>query len=203
MRIWSIQTLEAWEDMQAKGTLRAMRKHAACEDDFDDFFDRSYAWMMQQMTKRIGPAPTEDITPIWAWVFYGPKKPRPDLRRIAWHWGTRPPHFVMIEAEMPDDQVLVSHFDAFHGPLNNGYVPFDEAEDNRWDELHHTKGAITQEESDRLRLESWERIFTPEKFCIDYWGPGKPSLQGCMWELPMSAVVSTKIFRNRGYKPVA
>lgn len=197
MKIWSIQTLEAFDSLIDEGVLRAFKKHAMETSSGGGYeYPPEYEWMISQMEKRVGPAPKPGMTPLWAWAYYGPEKPRPDLRRLAWYWSDQNQDLVMIEAEIPDEKILVSDFDAFHAVMNKSYLPFNEMEDEKFD-----KKSLSKDKLDQAIQSSWDRIFDKDQLCENYWGPKRQrTLQACFWELHIAEVVETKRFKCRTRK---
>ena len=76
-------------------------------------FVEKYKWLIDQMEKRIGPAPDGVSYPVWAWYIQSWKHKKPDLRIERWANGPGNEQYVCIEVELPDDQVLLSDFDAW------------------------------------------------------------------------------------------
>jgi len=108
MRIWSIQSEEAWKHLNRHGCLEAKRHHS------ESAWTHAYEWMCDQLAERIGEPSHADAMPLWGWYQWaGATKKRPDLRFVRHHWGPEGNH-VMIECEFPDDQVLLSDHDAWH-----------------------------------------------------------------------------------------
>ena len=121
MRIWTIQTEAAWENFKERGVLRAGRAHQSKN------WPEAYAWIEEQLIRRVGPPPARNIAPLWGWYHWaGAAKKRPDLRAVRFHYGP-PGRYVLIECELPAQAVMLSDFQAWHIILNEGYVGLDEA----------------------------------------------------------------------------
>ena len=125
MKCYTIQKLKTWEEAQVKGYLTGN------EEVIDEDFLPSYKWMINQMEKRIENYNNE--FPIWLWL---------DTSNISFV-ELLEDEWVLLEAELNENEVLISHFDAWHYVLNNSSF---EEEDN----------SITKEES-------WEYIFDKDK----------------------------------------
>lgn len=203
MRIWSIQSEQAWEHLKRYGCLMARRDHRA-ED-----WSHAYDWMRDQLVRRIGAPPHDDVEPLWGWYQWGGKSKRPDLRFIRHHWGPEGNH-VLIECELPDDSVLLSDHDAWHCVLNDGYLALDEQKDSAHDSLRRTYerktshaklGTLAKRRLERLkrnRQESWELIFDLDALDNDYWGTmNSKSIQACFWKISLDHVKSCKPFTSR------
>ena len=165
MRLWTIQTIDAFNAFKDTGMLTANKQFIS-----KDFLP-AYNWMFEQMKKRIGLPPNNQINyPIWAWYQWnGDKARKPDLRYSA-HLpkGSKG---VCIEVDVPDSKVLLSDFDLFHYVLNYWYLPKSEDEDIFFDREIANSGLTIHDLQDfskesevinKLRnevKESWERIF--------------------------------------------
>lgn len=148
IRVWTIHPVAAWESFQRTGELRGSAQHA------EPYFRRAYEWLRGQMKKRL-PSYVGGW-PVWAWVRWSPESPRPDLRASG-HLphGT---HGVRIELLVPEERVLISDYELWHMVLNDSYLSWSEAEDERWC-ARAESGGVTAEVLQREKEASWERIF--------------------------------------------
>jgi hypothetical protein len=81
MRLWTIQTMAAWEALQQQGVLRGEKRFLWSGDDPGDEVLRAYDWLCEQMERRVGSRPLPETYPVWAWAQWkGRRQPRPDLR---------------------------------------------------------------------------------------------------------------------------
>src|SRR5437016_2513700 len=127
MRLWTIQTEEAWRQMQEMGCLRADAAY------MDQDFIQPYVWMAEQMERCIGPRPKGVEYPVWGWYQWaGENRARPDLRASAHLPKGR--RGVRIEFEIAGQLVLLSDFDLWHFPLNYWYLPASEQDDKAFEE---------------------------------------------------------------------
>jgi len=130
MKLWTIQTLEAWKELQSSGVLHTRQNQI---DDFHKDYLPSYKWMMEQMNVKIGIAPAKNLFPIWAWYQWdGKKRAKPDLRAIRWHHPVGE-HNVRIEFTCKDEFVLLSDYVLWHHVLNSWYLPKSEDDDNTFE----------------------------------------------------------------------
>ena len=114
MILWTIQPVEIYNLVIETGVYR-------CDPaliHLPEFAD-SYSWLAKQMTDRIGPAPAGVTFPVWAWYIMDGKRKKPDLRRERWTGGPGNEDFARIEIEVPDQDVLLSDFDAWGSILSN------------------------------------------------------------------------------------
>lgn len=193
VRLWTIQTIPAWETLQAAGVLRAEPRLA--EPDFA----AAYRWMVAQMRQRLPRPSFAAKTPLWAWYQYrGPDRPRPDLRKRS-HLpaGQRG---VRIEFELADELVLLSDFELWHLVLNNWYLGESEADADAFDKLADQEGYPLPPDSplNQVVRDSWTRIFD-----LDWSDPyfvhdvQRRAIQATFWELPLQAVRKADFFTAR------
>ena len=122
MKVWTIQTQEAWQRLKDTATLRISEEHIEPKELLP-----AYRWMAAQMKVRIGPPPAGVEYPIWVWYQYrDAAHPRPDLR----HRAHLPPGTagVRLECEVAEESVLLSDFDLWHSVLNERYLARSDAE---------------------------------------------------------------------------
>lgn len=136
MRLWTIQDCPAHQKLLEKGTLSGDWRRV------EKFFKKPYQWLCWQMELREIRLKTK--CPIWAWTH------KPDMR-TAGHSYRGDYGVVLLEIEVPDALVLLSHFGAWHSVLNDHYLVTCDAELERM--FDHS-----QEEVE----ESWQKIFDCE-----------------------------------------
>jgi hypothetical protein len=196
MTLWTIQRPPVWHQLQATGIFRATAEYAmpGCE--------AAYAWMREQMVKRIGPPPEPGVFPIWAWSqYHGSAKQRPDLR-CGGHLP-RGERGVRIEVECAPETALLSDFVLWHRVLGHLHVAASWAEDEAFDaELRasgvwHDDCASRPDFVARIRA-SWERIFDLEWYVEGLASePEDRMIQACLWQLRVEQVRGVKEFVAR------
>lgn len=196
MRIWTIQTQAAWESLQSHGVLQAAKEHQ------DESWPDAYAWITQQLIRRVGPPPDGDCVPLWGWYqCHSASKPRPDLRIFRHNYP--PGQYVLIELELPEPALMLSDFDAWHIALNGHYLPLSE------DELAAYQADRERYEADpnealaedlrRRYYASWERIIDMHLLTEPDWAaPENRSIQACFWLATLENVKSAKRFSGLG-----
>ncbi|MEK7678349.1 MAG: DUF3841 domain-containing protein [Verrucomicrobiota bacterium] len=198
MMLWTIQTMEAWDAIRTRGSLRGNR----CQTE--KAFRSAYDWMTRQMRQRIGPPPTRDSKPIWAWYQWrGDRQRKPDLR-CGGHLE-RGQKGVRVEFAVEDSRVLLSDFDLWHFALNYWYLPTSEADGDVFERKLAAEGQsffttkpLPIERYHRAIEASWNRIFD-----LDFLGEGITSprkqkcLQACLWEVFLADVTDVTEFTAR------
>ncbi len=198
MRLWTIQTIEAWNALQRTGVLHADPSL------IEDYRLPAYNWLATRMHERIGKPPTDCSYPIWAWYqWQGHNKRRPDLRSTA-HLP-KGSHGIRIEIEVDEKNVLLSDFELWHYVLNYWYLPISErAGESFKTELakaglcFHRTTPLPDLNYHKQIEESWSRIFD-----LDWSADAISSrredktIQGVFWELNIEQVQNVKEFIAR------
>lgn len=88
MRLWTIQGIEIYEQLERDGVTYCTKPSWGV----DDKFMYGYHWMAEQMRKRIGEPPIDGIEyPMWAWYQYdSAKKKKPPRNDCVCPFGGVP-----------------------------------------------------------------------------------------------------------------
>lgn len=167
---YTIQSIEKWELANQLGYLEGDKEYV-----YEYFLD-AYKWMMQQMKTRLRKYNNE--YPVWLW----PK--RPDLRMSS-HLpkGTKG---ILLQVNIPEADVLLSDFDAYHCILNDWFLLVNDKEEELFD-----KGKL-----DISKEKSWERIFDLELLKnSEYWGSN--CVQGVTGKIMLDNIKVIKEFTAR------
>lgn len=136
MRLWTIQDRPAHQRLLNRGVLYGdwRRVDAQC-------FKPAYKWLCDQMEKRG--IRLRGRPPMWAWPH------KPDMRTSAHNYRGKN-GVVLLELEVPDELVLLSHFNAWHCVLNDHYlVTRDDELEGMFDHPRHAVEASWQLVFDR------------------------------------------------------
>lgn len=218
MRIFTNQPLYVWEKLQKEKLLYidADNEHFASilkDRDNKITHPEPYDWLLKQLQKRIEGYGTHYCW--WGWIH------KPDLRYETWAWY-KGDNAVRIELEIPDNKILLSHFEAWHCILNGQYLPYTEEEDEEFDKiidpynkrkmqeliaLKKDNGGVfpknipreKDEECDKIREQiekTWERVFDIENLItLNYWGDS--NIQVNFEELSLNQVKKVTCFVGR------
>jgi len=180
VRLWTIQSHDAWENFNKTGALRADGRRVQ-RHDLD-----SYRWMMEQMQRRL--PVYRGRFPVWAWY-----KPKPDLRGT----GFLPPGVkgFRIEFVVPAARVLLSDFNSWHHVLNGWYLPLTRDEAEEWFRLDNT--SFNQAVTRKRLLDSWERIFDLTLLHRSELTAPVTNVQGVLEEVYLREVEHADIFVSR------
>ena len=180
--LWTIQHIDAYEEMKKTGVLRANEQFLFCQDDMRYAYD----WIAQQMCTRVVTSPPNVRYPVWAWYQWEGKRKRRDLRYSG--YAKRGTPMVQIEFVVEDKNVLLSDFDDWHGVLNNTYIADNQEDFDRF----YLPGS---EESQEEIYASWEKVFDLDRYTPNWdCPPERKSIQACLWEVHMSQVKKVEFF---------
>lgn len=165
MRLWTFQPPLAATLLRDGATWRC-RPEMSSFWELDDF-RRSYLWLVEEMEKRI-PKPRTVRLPIWAWYINHGKNQKPDRRRKSFN---REGDNVLLQLEIPKEEVLLSSFDSWHAVLNN--VPLISEEE--WEKDFEKASLKSDAMGESEKLQTWKTIFSP--------APEEDFVQACFWEI--------------------
>lgn len=142
------------------------------------------------MKKRIGPPPEGVSFPVWAWYQWRKDRKKPDLRAKRWYCGYKGEKFYRLEIEIPDEQVLLSDFDAWGIILNEGLLADTEEESDALDLIYDS---LPPDKQKAMRSKNWEKVFdlTPVN---NEWMIRGEIIQATFWELRREHIRKAKMF---------
>ena len=198
MILWTIQTEEAWTQLEKCGRITGTIDH------IDQSWISSYRWMTDRMKERVGNPPFENAFPVWAWYQWeNTERKRPDLRSA----GHLPKHEkgVRIEFHCNQNATLLSDFELWHYVLNYWYLPSSIADGERFEAELESKGMsffktkpLPDPRYHENILRSWNRIFDLDWNEPDLASPrNQKAIQATLWQLKMDQVRTYKHFKSR------
>lgn len=201
MKVYTIQTVDFYNELLQNGVVYCTRESHWCQD-----CRVQYDWMANQMRKRIGEPPFPEIKyPVWVWLQYNSRKdPVPPMSPKDIHPEEN--EAVMLELEVPDDEVLLSDLDLWILPLNSWSISGKREDKLLYKELgeyEKTYGKCYQmhEYPPTIRqkiLDSWERVFDLD-IHDRYIATSKRqnrSIQGTIWYLRKEWIKVAHIFNR-------
>ena len=199
MRLWTIQGIEIYEQLKHEGIAYCTKPYWGDEA----VFMYGYHWLTKQMKQRIGEPPIDGIEyPIWAWYQYDSAKKRKPTRSPC---NIPEGISAYMEIELPDKDVLLSDFDAWHCVLNQG--PIDD-----WKRIYKTIDVLEKESGRQFRYEeypqklrdriekSWEALFDLDRRddVVGRRHKRKRSIQATFWVLKQENIISVEILKREG-----
>ena len=193
MRVWTIQPIEVWNELNSKGYFICDPNKADYITDKDWNFKKSYDWLVKAMEKRIGKRPLGVSYPIWAWHTRDWKHKKPDLRNVG--LAKKGEKCVCIEVEIPDNQVVLTDYDAWHYVLNDWFFDNSKNEDE-WERVHKWYDNLPREKRNSVAESSWEKIFDISPFESEWFQRGR-YIQATFWVLYLKDVRNVQFFISR------
>jgi hypothetical protein len=199
MKLWTIQTPEVWKILQKRGCYTATKPEMLG----DCYFEKHYRWMAKQLSRRVGPSPTQCLWPIWAWRQWSNwQKAKPDLR-FGGH-AEKGERCVRMQIEIDDQQVLLSDFTLWHHALNYWYLPESEKDGDGFERELEKSGLsfyktkpLPQPYHGKI-TRSWQRIFDLNWVAEGISSPRQDkSIQAVFWELKLQQVQKVDFFTAR------
>lgn len=195
--LWTIQPIPAWDELRTTGVLRCPLERASAE------WPEAYAWMREQMVRRVGPPPLPGVSPIWAWYWWdGRARPKPDLRyRMVRQNRVKG---VRIEFGCPEGSALLSDYSDWSWvAISNAYRAASYADHNDFCRALKATGLAfgdtpTDPELFARFRRSWERIFDITVYRKGWTRkPEERSIQATVWEVRMEQVQEVMEFGGR------
>ena len=191
MRVWSMQPLEVYNEIMKKGYYVCNPKKSELIRE-ESNFRIAYNWLIKEMVKRIGYPPKGVQYPVWAWAVYNGRNHKPDLRTGQLKPGQEG---VCIELEIPENQLVLSDFDAWHSVLNDSFSDTSKNE-MEWEKQHDWFDSLPYEERQIVKEKSWQNIFNIEPYESDWVCIGK-YVQATFWVLRKEDIKKVQFFKSR------
>lgn len=190
MILWTIQPADVCRSLQERGSL-----HADPElwTDMYPSLEAAYRWMTGQMARRI--PGFRGHYPWWAWRQWALDRPRPDLRNVRTY---RSGSNVLLKLDVPDQEVLLSDYNAWHAVINVWPIADTEAEYEILEQEISDRQQTSRpfdEELDRKIQKSWERIFDLDGLKT-HWMYPEGSVQACFETLRWRDVKRVQVFEG-------
>ena len=193
MRLWTIQPIEVWKELNKKGYFICDPIKAEYISDKEWNFKEAYDWLVGQMENRVGKRPKGVSYPIWAWHTRDWQHKKPDLRNVG--LNTKGQKSVCIEVEVPDNQVVLTDYDIWHFVLNGWYFDNSTCEEE-WEKLHAKYDRLDRGRKEQIKLQSWQNIFNISPFENDWFQRGR-YIQATFWVLYLKDVRDVRFFVAR------
>jgi len=169
-KFYSIQPRRIWKKYLKLGYMEGSKENA--------MYPEQYKWMVKQMTKRLPNYKGE--YPIWLWVDF------PVMYRFTNSIVSRK-KFVLLTIELNHEDVLLSDFDAWHIPLNDGVFNED------------TNLLSSYKYNENEDMSDWENIFNFDWLKENFYENNDEilTLQGTTGRIPIDKVVDIKYFTTK------
>ena len=160
MRLWTVQTIDVYNQVMSAGGYRVNPNHPdSCESQFD-MFKEAYAWLHGKAAER-GLA-DNGRGMIWAWYrFNGESRRKPDVRTLRKE-STAGKELCCLTLEVPEDKVLLMDSDQWQCRLSGFACVTAEQEAMDSDEyIRWLDGLYAMPEADRRQYDAstWDLVF--------------------------------------------
>ncbi len=199
MRLWTIQGIEIYEQLQRAGVAYCTKPVWAD----DEKFMKAYRWMVDQMRQRIGEPPIKGIEyPMWAWYQYNSAKSnKPPRSPLNIQEGLS----AYMEIEIPDNEVLLSGFMNWHNVLNQWPLTNWKRINKKTDLLEKEAGKSLDFDDYTVEIQkeiekSWEAIFDLDRRDEEVGRTHKRncSIQATFWMLKPENIISVEFLERKG-----
>ncbi|WP_241519546.1 DUF3841 domain-containing protein [Bifidobacterium callitrichidarum] len=145
----------------------------------------AYQWIISEMTRRGLSQPSEDATPLWAWMQWvdsqGNVRREPDRNDESFESDRDSD---LIHLRIPADRVLLTDFEAFHWVINNW--PLAPKESTDWTDEQYDKWLDEHwDDSPEQKQQQWpDRVIVTPDDLPHRW------VQACVWTIAPDDVIS-------------
>lgn len=185
MRVWTIQLEDVYDIVMKEGCYRCDGRYV------DKYFKPAYQWLTKEMRHRIKKPNFRITYPIWAWHIWNDKNKKPDLRSSS--FAKRGTKMVCLELEIPDNEILLSDFNAWHFVLNNWYYNPNCDCEEIWDKDDEYLSTLSPNQRQEMITDSWQHIFSIQKKNSDWFGR-ELWVQGTFWEIKKEYIKKATFF---------
>lgn len=169
MKIYSYQPVSLVQKIFEDGIVYPKKNIIFPSQDFElvSFFKKSYDWMNQKLQQKT-PKPPQADYPFWGYYQWnGIQKVQPDLRSSEAKNYCKKQPYCLLHLEIPDNEVLLSDYDAWHFVLNCWYLTSNSMRELKEQELNQQGLSLYKQEQlsqDILHLiqSSWDNVFDLE-----------------------------------------
>lgn len=189
MRLYTVQPLEVLDILQSKGCFScdsSLSEGGKCKE-----FRRAYNWIGTEMDKRKISHPERIELPLWAWHTRDWKR-NADISYNNYELGNTGEKYACIEFEIPDDQVLLSDYNAWHNVLNNTWYE-DSTNEEEFEAMQTWFDSQDDETRRKLTVESWQKVFDVSPLKSNWLHRGR-YIQATFWELRSDMIHNVKTF---------
>ncbi len=192
MKLWTVQPKSALEQISQNKTYR-------CDEQLSynlskkNSLKKQYTWLIHKMEERIGKRPEGVEYPIWAWHTWEFERTCPNTESAS--FLKRNEDKVLLTLNVPDDQVVLTDFDAWQLVMSGSYLT-NEIDEEKLDELE-TKLSELDENALLKEIEkSWDLVFDTTKIDHPLLQRGK-FIQATFWEIREDMIESIEILKEK------
>ena len=179
MILWTFQPASILEEIEKTGTFRCDPSRSFNLTKENDLKSQ-YAWLMEQMEKRIGRRPEGVTYPVWAWHTWDFERRMPDPDSGAFLESREPK--AALTLEIPEDHVVLTDFDAWQLVMNGNYLSDIIESEEAFERQLSWLEDLSEEELLKETKRSWQRVFNIMPYDSDSFSRGR-YVQATFWEI--------------------
>ena len=131
------------------------------------------------MREKIGEEPEGVEYPVWAWHTWDFERKAPDPEDPS--FLRRDSEKVLLTLDIPEDKIVLTDFDAWHGVMMNTYVSA-AATEEEYNAVEEFLEDLDEEELERAIRDSWDNVFLTDRVETECLVRGR-YVQGTFWEI--------------------
>lgn len=178
MILWTVQPATAVEDINKYGSFRCVAEKSYNLSKSNSLKPQ-YSWLIEKMKKRIGDPPSGVTYPIWAWHTWEYERRQPDTDSAA--FVERDYDTVCFVLDVPDNEVVLTDFDAWQIVMNGWYLSYEQNEE-KLDALLERLESLSDDEQLEMIKASWENVFLIDELRSENFSRGE-YIQATFWEI--------------------
>ena len=181
-----MQPSEALKEIEETGTFRC---DAAKSFNLSkrDSLREEYRWLMEKMRQKIGKEPEGVTYPVWAWYKWEYENQCPDVNSAA--FLQRNEDKVLFTLEVPENEALLTDFEAWQFVLMHTFVMKEEEED-----FIEVDG-LSEEELEEKIQNSWDNVFDVREVRGTDYTRGR-FVQATFWEIKKEYILDKKVYER-------
>lgn len=191
MQLWTVQPLTALDELKTQGVYRC-QKEKSFNLSKPGSLDQPYQWLMARMREKIGGPPEGVSYPVWAWHTWEFLHQAPDPNSAAFLRRTEDK--AMMTLDVPQDQAVLTDFDAWQLVLQHMYVA-DAREAAELDRLEEQLETLDENQLEKAIRDSWEHVFLIDRVDTDVLTRGK-YIQATFWEIRPEYIRDIRVLRS-------
>ena len=191
MQLWTVQPLTALDELKTQGVYRC-QKEKSFNLSKRGSLDQPYQWLMARMREKIGGPPEGVSYPVWAWHTWEFLHQAPDPNSAAFLRRTEDK--AMMTLDVPQDQAVLTDFDAWQLVLQHMYVA-DAREAAELDRLEQQLETLDENQLEKAIRDSWEHVFLIDRVDTDVLTRGK-YIQATFWEIRPEYIRDIRVLRS-------
>ena len=185
MKLWTTMPKSVYEDTiikKGKYVCNENKCGMLLEDSTTHQFQNAYDWLVNYMTRIIGPAPDGIKYPVWAWYRLRGREKRPDLSWVEYKGFKEP--MVLLEIEISDNKVVLSDEEKWTCAQLNNAPWCDTDEELDW---YYDDNSVSSKEKEEFKNKSWYKVFNIDE---------SQNVQATFWEIRKENVKKVWYYNN-------